>query len=194
MLRALNYQIQTANNESISEVHKDNLNPLSSTFTDPRDFSGTKNSSVIYPELQSSVDSKTRMPENARGQNTASSLLDRGRESVQDVWKRLSEMQTDDETTPLERQDLRIEQLTPAQSVDSSVMLRERQFQAGLQDLSEKLRRNDLYITTGQEMLLTADGGMQRSWKEDAKPGLNQWEEIQQLLKSKLDEARSDTK
>ena len=197
LAQVLTYQIQNPLNESvISDVHKDtNLNPFSSTFSEAKDYSSASKNSMAYnrsknaPSESLSTSKSTIRADSIsqRNPNVASLLSNQGGDSVHDIWQRLSQFHSDDEAIPIHGQKAREQPLNAAGS-DDSVLLREQRFQAGLQNLSDKLRRSDLNNTGAQGQTPFADVNRQRSWREEELPNRNQLEEIQQLLKSKLDE------
>lgn len=185
-------------NESImSDVFKEGhrgWNPLSSTLTEGKDRSVSSNSLVpqnkpmnTHPELSSSLKSGHM---NTDGYRTGASLP-AGNESdmVQDIWKRLAQLHPHGEAIPTYATNPREQQRL--MTGDDSVLLREQQFQAGLQDLSDKLHRSDLHVVRDREHGLTEDVEGRSSWQGREKSNVTQLEEIQNLLKSKLDEVKS---
>ena len=204
-MQALDYQVQNTDNESvISDIQKDyhrDLNPLSSTFTEVQDYLSTTKSSLpnsrsigLAPGSVSTAwsISKSRTDEASKRESNATSLVSVQREdSVYDVWTRPAQLLPNDEALPLRRQETQRRHLN-TQLPNESILRREQDFQAGLRDLNDKLRHNDLHSSRGPERPVVDDEKRSeaRQHVEEEHLKANQWDEIQQLLKSKLDEVR----
>ena len=200
-MQALNYELQNPDNESvISDVHKDghpDCDPLSSTLTELQDYLSTAKSGLGNSRTTSLPSRSTPSAWNTNAQigdaaskrdpSLVSFLPSQTENSVNDTWKRPSQSHPNAEVIPMYKQET-WEQHLSTHRVNDSVLLREQQFQAGLQDLSNKLRQNDLYSSKTPQQVSVEDKRQERFKHEDEESKANQWEEIQQLLKSKLDE------
>ena len=201
----MNYRVQNTDNESvISDIQRDyqrDVNPLSSTFTEVQDYLSTTKSSLansrsigLAPGLVPTTwsTSKSRPDEVLNRESNAASFVSVQREdSVNDVWTRPAQFLPNDEALPVRRQELQGRHLD-TQRPNENILRREQDFQAGLRDLNDKLRHNDLYSSKGPERPVVDDEKRPEAWKhvEEEHSKVNQWDEIQQLLKSKLDEVR----
>ena len=183
----------------ISDVQKDNFrdhNPFSSTFTDVHDYLSTTKSSLANSRSsqQPSVMISSAWNTGAVRTDKASKKepyavpvsASRTDESGSGNWSRPRRSHDSDRYLPLYGQETWDPQLSTHRSNDS-MLLREQRLQAGLQDLSDKLRQNDLYSSETPQISVDEKRQESRKHEEEA-PQKSQWEEIQQLLRSKLDE------
>ena len=196
IVQALNYELKNPDNESvISDVHKDGQpDPLSSTLTELQDYLSTAKSDLGNSRTASLPSRSTpawntnaHIADTASKRDPKSGLPSQTESSVSDTWKRPSQLHPYAEVFPMYKQES-WEQHLSSHRANDSVLRREQQFQAGLQDLSDKLRQNDLYSSKAQLQVSVEDERQERWKHEDIESKANQWEEIQQLLKSKLDE------